>query len=357
MILPLEVIRDYIISNKIEKNLDTNKPIKSLGILKIDKKNNNKKWIIRMKAPEDSLYKNGVFSISIDFPNDFPNSSPKVCFLNKIFHLHVSPSSGHIDVYFLFKWDKTTSITELLVGIYLFFIFPQNPEIAPYSGVAALSYLRGQENYKMKVEEFVYKYAPRTKEDTLLEEISNNEITINNLKQRIMQLENEIIFIKNENKKLKMKENSFNYLRNNYENEINNLKFINYDLTNKIQSFYKNNNNNLLNSKIIKLMEELNLKENELKLLKSKLPFDLGQNEKLMTVIFISPDSKIHYALICKNTDKFNRIENILYEQYPECQESENFFTVNGIKIIKSKTLEENKIKFSDIITLNKFDL
>ena len=172
-----------------------------------------------------------------------------------------------------------------------------------------------------------------------------------------MQLENEIIFIKNENEKLKMNENSFNYLRNNYENEINYLKSINYELTNKMQSFYNNNNSNLLNSKIIKLMEELNLKENELKLLKSKLPFDLGENEKLMTVIFISPDSKIHYALICKNTDKFNRIENLLYEQYPEYQESENFFTVNGIKIIKSKTLEENKIKFSDIITLNKFDL
>ena len=138
---------------------------------------------------------------------------------------------------------------------------------------------------------------------------------------------------------------------------------MNFELTNKIQTFFNNNLNikndnlNLINSKIIKLMEELKLKENELKKIKSKLPFDLNENEKIMTVIFISTDYKIHYALICKNTDKFNRIENILYDQYPEYQESENYFTVNGIKIIKSKTLEENKIKNSDIITLNKFDI
>ena len=127
-----------------------------------------------------------------------------------------------------------------------------------------------------------------------------------------------------------------------------------------MQSIYNNvnnnNNTNLLNSKIFQLLEELKSKEKEINKLKSKLPFDLGENEKLMTIIFISTDSKIHYAMICKNTDKFNKIENILYEQYPEYQESENYFTVNGIRIIKSKTLEENNIKFSDIITLNQYD-
>ena len=210
-------------------------------------------------------------------------------------------------------------------------------------------------SYEKKIEEYVYKYALSTKEDSLIEEGMNKESIINSLKERIIQLENEINFIKNENEKLKINENNFNYIRNNYENEINYLKSINFELTNKIQS--NNDNNNFLNSKIIKLMEELNLKENELKQLKSKLPFDLGENEKLMTVIFIPPDSKIHYSLICKNTDKFNRIENVLYEQYSEYQESENYFTANGIKIIKSKTLEENKIKFSDVITLNKFDV
>ena len=37
-------------------------------------------------------------------------------------------------------------------------------------------------------------------------------------------------------------------------------------------------------------MEKLENKENELKKLKSKLPFELSENEKLMTVIFNSKD-------------------------------------------------------------------
>ena len=75
-----------------------------------------------------------------------------------------------------------------------------------------------------------------------------------------------------------------------------------------------------------------------------------------MPIIFISGDQNIHYAIICKNTDKFNSIENLLYEVYPEFQESENFFTVNGQKINKSKTMKQNNIKPSSIIMLNKYD-
>ena len=76
-----------------------------------------------------------------------------------------------------------------------------------------------------------------------------------------------------------------------------------------------------------------------------------------MPVIFQSTDSKIHYAFICKNTDKFNMIENMLYDKYPEYIENENFFTVNGIKINRFKTMEQNKIKYSDIIILNRYDM
>ena len=75
-----------------------------------------------------------------------------------------------------------------------------------------------------------------------------------------------------------------------------------------------------------------------------------------MPIIFVSGDQKIHYAFICKNTDKFNSIENLLYEVYPEYQETENYFTVNGIKIIKSKTMEQNNIKPSSIIILNSYE-
>jgi len=90
--------------------------------------------------------------------------------------------------------------------------------------------------------------------------------------------------------------------------------------------------------------------------MKSRFPFDLSEGEKLISIIIVSTDQKIHHSFICKNTDKFTKIEYLLYEIYPEYMESENYFIANGNKINKYKSLEENDIKNSDIITLNKFD-
>ena len=83
----------------------------------------------------------------------------------------------------------------------------------------------------------------------------------------------------------------------------------------------------------------------------------MKEGENLIPVIFQSLDSKIHCAFICKNTDRFNIVENMLYNKYPEYLESENYFTVNGIKINRFKTMEQNKIKYSDIILLNIYDI
>jgi len=130
--------------------------------------------------------------------------------------------------------------------------------------------------------------------------------------------------------------------------------------SNKILNNYKNVMGcSSKDEKIMKLLDDVELKEKEIKQLnkmKSRLPFELLENEKLMSIIMVSNDQKIHYSIICKNSQKFTKIEENLYERYPEYIESENFFLVNGNKINKYKSLEENKIKNSDIITLFKYD-
>ena len=87
-------------------------------------------------------------------------------------------------------------------------------------------------------------------------------------------------------------------------------------------------------------MNEIEIKKKELAIFKSAISFDLKEGEQLLTVIFVSGDQKLHYSFICKNTEKFNNVENNrLYEIYPQYQEVENFFYIHGNKIIKSKTL------------------
>ena len=77
-----------------------------------------------------------------------------------------------------------------------------------------------------------------------------------------------------------------------------------------------------------------------------------------MVINFKSVDQKIqNYSVICKKTDIFNKIENKLYEDNEEYYETANYFTVNGIKIHKNKSLEFNKIKNNDTIILNVLEI
>ena len=92
----------------------------------------------------------------------------------------------------------------------------------------------------------------------------------------------------------------------------------------------------------------------ELKLKLSRYPFELNEGEKLMTINFESFDEQLkNYSIICKNTDNFNKIEKKLYDDYNEYYNVENYFTINGNKIHKFKSLDENKINNNDIIVLN----
>jgi len=98
----------------------------------------------------------------------------------------------------------------------------------------------------------------------------------------------------------------------------------------------------------INLLEEIKIKDKII----TNNPVQLSEGEKLLNVEFASLDEKFHYSCICKNTDKFNKIENMLYEEYPEYSKSENHFYVNGNEINKNKSLEFNKIKSNDVIIL-----
>jgi len=113
--------------------------------------------------------------------------------------------------------------------------------------------------------------------------------------------------------------------------------------------------NNIQNEEI-NLLKSENKKQNiKIKELESENPYKLKENEKLLTIIFNSSDQKIHYSLICKNTQKFELVEQELYKIYPEYKETKNIFLLNGEKINRNKTIEENNIKFSDKIMVNKF--
>ena len=78
--------------------------------------------------------------------------------------------------------------------------------------------------------------------------------------------------------------------------------------------------------------------------------------DNIMAIVFTSVDQKFIYALPCRNTDSFVRLEEKIYEQYPEYKEENAYFTFGGKTIKRFKTLQENGIKCSDVILLNVYE-
>lgn len=170
-----------------------------------------------------------------------------------------------------------------------------------------------------------------------------------NLDYKILELEIKLAEEKSKNKALMQEivhlEDYIKTLKEELSAYENNLK-------NKSQISF---NGDVKAEEIMKLVNQISQKDEEIKELRTNITFNLKKGEKLISVIFISVDQKIHYSIICKNTDIFTNVENKLYDEYPEYRETENYFMVSGQKVNKYKSLEENKIVNSSIINLNQY--
>ena len=179
-----------------------------------------------------------------------------------------------------------------------------------------------------------------------------NELTNEKNKNLLIEEKYKSIQIKSE-KKIKSLEKILNEEKNKnqlLENKLKELKKYK-----EIFNINQSNNGNLdLNESITKALLDKDKEINELKNKLSRYPFELKEGEKMMTVNFLSSDKKIqNYSIICKNTDVFYNFEKRLYDEYKAFFKKNNIFTVNGLKINKLKSLEENKIKNNDVIVLN----
>ena len=149
------------------------------------------------------------------------------------------------------------------------------------------------------------------------------------------------------NKQLDIFEQQLNKLERNLKNFVNKEK-------EKIKHL-KDQYNKIRYDSIIRkklLLDEFKFYENNINELKLNFDVLFKSEDKIFSVIFASLDETIHYSVICKNKDKFSKIESMLYDKYPEYKGTKNYFVVNGQKIDISKNLDENGIKNGDIITL-----
>ncbi len=169
---------------------------------------------------------------------------------------------------------------------------------------------------------------------------------LNNEKDKNKKFSNESNKYENQNIILNQKVKDLQIVINNNILEIENLKRENIDLNKEINNI--NNQKMNLYSEIVNLNTQINkLKMNK----NTNLDFI---KPEILCIQFISIDEIVDFAIPCKNTDIFGHLEEQLYKHYPDYKGTNNYFTCNGNVIDRFKTLEENKIRNSDKILLNR---
>ena len=140
------------------KELQTD-PLATLGVTVGEVKNGDPfHWNITMLGPQDTPYAGGLFFLTADFKDDYPNSKPEVRFKNKIYHLNVNEENGHVCISTLNKWQKGTTMSEVLSLIFALF-YKENPDDAYKKDMANL-FKNNRAQFDANVREWTKKYAP-----------------------------------------------------------------------------------------------------------------------------------------------------------------------------------------------------
>ena len=201
---------------------------------------------------------------------------------------------------------------------------------------------QSNQQLQFTVTEFVPNYKQSNNDD--------NVIKINELERQLKEEKEknqELIF---ENKNLKEKINKLNKENsqiielkkaiNDLNNELNHIK----DLKQKMENDLAKKD-----SEMQKLLSQKNKNYYDISDISS-----LKQGDKIIGVNFVSMGTNDigHYNLVCKNGDLFVRLEERLYNDFPYFKNFETFFEVNGKRIKRFKTVEQNQIKANDIINI-----
>ena len=186
-----------------------------------------------------------------------------------------------------------------------------------------------------------------------LNDEKNKNIELNNKIKKLDDEKNKNIELNNKIKKLEIDLNNEKEKNKNLNQQIEKYKNIIKDLNDKIS---RNNLND--NNKVSELQNIINEKIDEINVLRSRLNNSninsIQPGEQIIAIGFTSSDQTIqNFFRPCKDSDLFVRLEEKLYDEYPQYKDVETYFLVNGRKILRFKSMKENNLKNGQIIMLN----
>ena len=133
-----------------------NDPIVTMGVVVKAIKGDVFHWQMTMLGPQDTPYAGGLFYLTADFPDEYPDKGPEVKFVNRMYHLNVS-NNGHVCINTLSQWTKGTTMTEVLSLIFALF-YKQNPKSA-YDTQMAKLFIEDKAKFDQNARIYTEKYA------------------------------------------------------------------------------------------------------------------------------------------------------------------------------------------------------
>ena len=124
------------------------------------------KWRITLVGPNDSSYKNGLFIIEFNFPEEYPKKPPVAYFITPIYHVNINPIDsieiggdelGHFCIAFLNLWKPENKMRDVILSIFVIF-YMQNPD-SSYGIDRADECINNRPLYEEKIRYFTKKYA------------------------------------------------------------------------------------------------------------------------------------------------------------------------------------------------------
>ena len=131
-------------------------------------KGNLYRWKATITGPKNTPYEDGIFTISIDFPDNYPDRGPEFKFMNKIYHLNVDFNKekyGHICLNTLNSWrtsgkvngSKSYTVKQALFDI--FCLFSNQGVDSAYDERLAFLYKNNPDEFNEEARRWTKQYA------------------------------------------------------------------------------------------------------------------------------------------------------------------------------------------------------
>lgn len=144
------------IANEMEK-IKTSKYIKIKKAERID--SNDLIWKIVFEGPEETPYEDGIFTLKLEFPNNYPERGPTAYFLTKMFHPNVRETDQKVCISILNYWNIRTTVESIMIGIFEILLDPKVE--GAYDNDAKKELQANNDSYFNKVEEYTYEFAQK----------------------------------------------------------------------------------------------------------------------------------------------------------------------------------------------------